>query len=239
MESRDLQVQVAWACRILAMHGHGDLTLGHVSARGPGDAIYMKRSGLGLNEVTPDDVLAIDLDGRKLAGQGDVHLEAALHAEAYRARPDVGAALHSHPPYTTALAASGAELKILGHDSVLFHEGLGYFDGTAEMITRADQGRAVAQALGDRRAVLLRNHGVLVVGKDVPWMTYCALTLERAVKIQSIASTLGPLRPIPPEMAEQVFQLKFPDSLIRVYWDYLVREARRSGYGESMPADSG
>ena len=239
MESRKLQIQVAWACRVLAMHGHGDLTLGHVSARGPNDVIYMKRSGLGLNEVTPDDVLGIDLEARKVSGQGDVHLEAVLHTEAYRVRPDVGAVVHSHPPYTTALAVSGAELQKLGHDSILFHQGLGYFDATAEMITRVEQGRAVADALGDRRAVLLRNHGVLVVGNDVPWMTYCALTLERAVMIQSIAATLGPLQPISPQMAERVFELKYPDSLIRVYWDYLVREARRTGSGEGMPADAG
>jgi L-fuculose-phosphate aldolase len=239
MEARGLQLQVAWACRILAMHGHADLTLGHVSARGPDGAIYMKRSGLGLNEVTPEDVLCIDLEARKVSGRGEVHLEAVLHTEAYRVRPDVGAIVHSHPLYTTALAVSRVELQTLGHDSILFHDGLGYFDATAEMITRVDQGRAVADALGGRRAVLLRNHGVLVVGRDVPWMTYCALTLERAAMIQSVASTLGPLQPLLPEMAERVFQLKYPDNLIRVYWDYLVRQARRTGNAEGMPDDAG
>jgi L-fuculose-phosphate aldolase len=234
MEARELQAQVAWACRILAMGGHNDLTLGHVSARGPGDVIYMKRSGLGLNEVTPGDVLAIDLDCRKVGGRGDVHLEAVLHTEAYRARPDVQAVAHTHPPYCTALGATGAELQHLNHDGVLFLQGVGVFEDTAEMITRREQGQAVARALGERRAVLLRNHGVLVVGKTMPWLVYAALCLERAARIQSIAAALGPLRPMTPAMGERVSAQKYPDGLIETYWEYLIREAKRNGFGDGV-----
>src|SRR5579864_9701836 len=116
---------VALACRILAAGGHEDFTLGHVSARdGAEDTVYIKRNGLGLHEVTPDDVLTIDLDRRKLAGEGDVHLEAVLHTEVYRLRADVGAVIHTHPPYATALGASAARLEMLGHDAVLFKDGL-------------------------------------------------------------------------------------------------------------------
>jgi L-fuculose-phosphate aldolase len=226
---------VAWACRILATGGHEDLTLGHVSARGPEDIVYMKRSGLGLGEVTPDDILAIDLDGRKVGGKGEVHLEAVLHTEVYRVRPDVNAVAHTHPPYSTALGATRTTLQYLNHDAVLFRDGVGLFDDTVEMITRAEQGQAVARSLGQCRATLLGNHGVLVVGRDVPWLTYSALTLERAAKIQALASSLGPLRPMSAEMAARVYQEKYPDKLVYVYWDFLIREARRQGYGVGMP----
>src|SRR5690606_18094205 len=96
-----LHEQVAWACRILAMHGHGDFTLGHASVR-DGDLVHMKRNGIGLEEVNPADVLSIDLDGRKVAGEGLVNLEAVLHTAVYRARPDVFAVIHTPPPYPTA-----------------------------------------------------------------------------------------------------------------------------------------
>ncbi|MBA2596289.1 MAG: class II aldolase/adducin family protein, partial [Chloroflexia bacterium] len=70
-----LREQVAWSCRILAMGGHGDYTLGHVSARAmDGRHILMKPNGLGLEEVAPDDVLALDMDGIRVSGAGPVHL---------------------------------------------------------------------------------------------------------------------------------------------------------------------
>jgi L-fuculose-phosphate aldolase len=232
---RNLQTQVAWACRILAMGGHGDLTLGHVSARGADNAFYIKRSGLGLHEVTPDDVQVIDLDCRKIAGRGTVHLEAVMHTETYRARPDVAAVAHTHPLYATALGATEAELQMVNHDAVLFQEGLGRFGETAELITIPEQGAAVARALGRCRAVLLHNHGLLTVGKDVAWMVYTAMTLERAAQVQFLAAGLGALRPMSGEMARRLYLAKYPDSFVTVYWDYYVREVRRLGLADGMP----
>lgn len=230
---QSLEEQIAWACRILAMGGHGDFTLGHVSARA-GERVLMKRNGIGLEEVTPEDVLTIDGEARKLAGEGRVHLEAVLHTEVYKVRPDVGAVIHTHPPYTTALAATGATLELLNHDAVLFKDGLAAFDETAELITEAIQGAAVARALGDKRAVLMRGHGVLVTGKTVPWAVYTALTLERVVEIQAIARLLGELRPMSAEMAERVYPDKYRDEYLDTYWEYLIRRVKRAGLAEDM-----
>jgi len=237
MDDQELRMQVAWACRILARQGHTDFTLGHVSARGLNDVVYIKPNGLGLNEIRPDDVLTIDLDRRKLSGQGEVHLEAALHTEVYKARPEVGAVIHTHPPYAVALSATEANLEFLSHDAVLFCEGVAIFEETAELITSLAQGQAVARALGGRRAVLLRNHGVLVVGQDVPWAVITALTLERAIQIQSIAATLGPLRPISQAMAEQLHPTKYRDRFIEKYWEYLKRQVRWEGLDGGMPVE--
>lgn len=239
MEEQAVKEQVAWACRILAMGGHGDLTLGHVSRFHPETGYcFMKRKGLGLEEVTPEDVIIVDLDGQRVDGDGDVHLEAVLHTEVYKARPDVGAVVHTHPVYATALGSTSARLEYVSHDSVLFPDGLGLFEGTAELITQPEEGQAVARALGSRRAVLMRNHGVLVVGKDVPWAVLAALTLERAVQIQFVASVLGPLKTIDPEMVAQMYPEKYRDSFFVQYWDYLIRKARRAGLGDGMPGAS-
>ena len=224
---------VAWACRILAMDGHGDFTLGHVSVR-DGDVVHMKPNGIGLEEVSPGDVLTIDLDGVKLAGAGPVHLEAVLHTAVYRARPDVGSVIHTHPPYSTALGATDAGLQLLNHDAVLFKDGLAYFDDTAELIVSPAQGASVAQALGDKRAVIMRGHGVLMTGDTVPWAVYGALTLERVIRIQAIATALGPLRPMTPEMAAKVYPDKYRDEFIGAYWRFLIRQARRAGLAGGM-----
>jgi L-fuculose-phosphate aldolase len=232
-----LREQVAWSGRILALGGHGDYTLGHVSARSAdGQHVLMKPNGLGLEEVTPGDLLTLDLEGTRLSGTGPVHLERVLHTEIYKARPDIGAVIHTHPPYATALGATDACLELLNHDAVLFREGLAYFDDTAELIVRPEQGAAVAAALGDKRVLVMRGHGVIVTGSSVPWATYAALTLERVLHIQAIASSLGNLLPMTPEMADRVYPDKYRDEHVAAYWAYLIRQARRAGLDEGMPA---
>ena len=226
--AQSLREQVAWACRILALEGYADLTLGHVSARPGGqDLVQIKRKGVALDEVDPDDVIELDLARDEIRLTPEMHLEAVLHTEVYKARPDVGAVVHGHPPFATAFAATGATLEMLTHDSVLFADGVAVFEETPEMITEVAEGQAVAEALGDKRAVILRNHGVLVTGKDVPWAVLTALTLERAVRLQSIARSLGSLRPIAPERARQMVDDKYQDRFVAEYWGAWTRRLER------------
>jgi ribulose-5-phosphate 4-epimerase/fuculose-1-phosphate aldolase len=232
----ELVEQVAWACRILAGEGYSDLTLGHVSARSAAEPgrIWIKRRGVNLSEVTPDDVIPFDIDGQAAADRTDMHLEAVLHIEVYKRRPEVGAIVHGHPPYATAFAATEATLETLTHDAVMFADGLSFYDGTPELITEPDQGRAVAEALADRSVVVLRNHGVLVAHKDVPWVVLASVTLERAVRLQAIASTLGELRPIPSDLVQTIHELKYQDGLVAEYWESWIRDLRRHGADHGM-----
>jgi L-fuculose-phosphate aldolase len=226
-----LREQVACGCRVLALEGYADLTLGHVSARVPdADAIVIKRKGVALDEVEPDDVVEAGLDGEARNGEdAEMHLEIVLHTEVYRARPDVGAVVHGHPPHATALAATDARLELLTHDAVLFAEGIGRYEDSSDLIVDAEQGASVARALGSRRAVLLRNHGVLVAGKSVPWAVLTAVTLERAARLQAVASALGELRPIPPESAARLEPVKYQDGFVDEYWASWLRRLAREG----------
>lgn len=226
--AQGVREQVAWACRIVASEGYADLTLGHVSARDADGAVWIKRKGVALDEVEPADVVSVgDTDAV-------LHLETVLHEGVYRARADVGAVIHGHPPYATALGATGSDLELLTHDGILFADGVGRF-GDPDLIVEDEQGDAVARALGHRRAVLLENHGVLVVGKDVPWAVLTAATLERAAKLQSIAATLGELRPIAAKLAQELQPIKYRDEFVAEYWQawqrQLARGAGRPGAG--------
>jgi ribulose-5-phosphate 4-epimerase/fuculose-1-phosphate aldolase len=214
--AQTLREQVAAACRILACEGYADLTLGHVSARDSDGSIWIKRKGVALGEVEADDVVEIG------TGEAELHLETVLHTAVYAVRPDVGAVVHGHPPSATALAATGASLELLTHDSVLFADGLGRFEAP-DLIVDQEQGAAVAAALGSHRAVLLANHGVLAVGKDVAWAVLTAATLERAARLQAIASTLGELRPIPTAVAQELQPVKYRDPFVAEYWEAWLR----------------
>jgi L-fuculose-phosphate aldolase len=223
--TQSLREQVAWACRILASEGYADLTLGHVSARaGAGGDIWIKRKGVALDEVEPDDVVSLDDPDTVL------HLETVLHTGVYRVRADVGAVVHGHPPYATALGATGADLEVLTHDGILFADGVGRF-GDPDLIVDDDQGERVAAALGSRRAVLMENHGVLVVGPDVKWAVLAAVTLERAARLQTIASTLGELRPIGEKLALELQPVKYREEFVEEYWAAWQRRVAREGGG--------
>jgi L-fuculose-phosphate aldolase len=239
VSTSSLATQVAWACRILAAHGYEDLTLGHVSARdSEPEVMWIKRKGVSLAEVTPGDVLRTSING-DIENANDMHLEAVLHTEVYRARPDVRCVVHGHPLHATAFGAAHADLAFISHDAVLFKEGIASLDEVPELIVGRDQGEVVAHALGERSALLMRNHGVVVVGKDVPWAVLTALTLERAVQLQATAASLGELRPVADEAVEPLHEMKYQDAFLSEYWDAWVRELRRDGRDFDMPeADS-
>jgi L-fuculose-phosphate aldolase len=233
MNDDSLRERVATACRVIALEGYLDLTLGHVSARHPGARIvWIKRKGVGLDEVEPSDVIALDIDDPEALDSGDYHLESVMHTEVYRARPDVGSVIHGHPLYGTALGSTDAHLQLLTHDAALFADGLGHYDEGPALVTDRDQGRRVAEALGMRRAALLRNHGVVIAGEDVRWSVLAAVTLERAIRFQSTAMKLGNPRPMSAEQADRLYPLKYQDGFLDEYWSAWERRVQTRGAAE-------
>ena len=223
--SAELRAKVATACRIIAREGYVDLTLGHVSARDPGARrIWIKRKGPALDEVEPADVIALDLDDPEALSLPVYHLESVMHTEVYRARPDVNSVIHGHPLYGTALGATDAHLQILTHDAVLFADGVGVFEDGPNLVTDPARGAQVAAALGRRRAALLRNHGVVIAGEDVRWAVLAAVVLERAVRFQTIAQSLGRLDPISPEEARALLPKKYRSEFMDEYWSAWERQ---------------
>jgi L-fuculose-phosphate aldolase len=236
-QDRRLVEDVAWACRILALVGYEDLTLGHVSARGSDDStIYIKRKGVALGEVSPEDILAVDLRSYASNGAKGMHLETVLHTEVYKRRPDVRSVVHGHPPYATAFGATDAEFAYLTHDSVLFIDRIAVYDGVPDLIIDEQQGAEVAEALGSGTVLLLRNHGVLVAERDVRWAVLASALLERAVQLQAIASSMGPLHPIPDHLLHGIHAVKYQPDFAGEYWDAWIRALRRSGQAFGMPA---
>ena len=231
-----LAVQVAWACRILASQGYEDLTLGHVSVLTPDGVMYIKRKGVALSEVTPEDVLVFPVHANLADAPADMHLEAVLHTEVYKRRPDVRCVIHGHPLYATAFGATEARLETLTHDAVLFTDRISTYEGVPDLITGDEQGKEVAEALGGGTVILLRNHGVLVAERDTPWAVLTAVLLEKAAQLQFVASAFGPLRPIPSGLVESIHARKYQSGFPDEYWDAWIRALRRAGHDEGMPS---
>jgi L-fuculose-phosphate aldolase len=151
-------------------------------------------------------VLVVDLDGNVIDGEGAPSSEKNAHFAAYRARPDVGAVIHSHSIYASALAVAGEELPPIIDEQVIALGGPVKVTEYA-MSATPDLGRNAVDALGERRAVLLRNHGVLGVGKDLEEVINVVTLVERVAQTYILAKLAGSARPLPDDIVR--LQLKF------------------------------
>lgn len=226
----DLKTMLATACRILAMEGYQDITLGHMSAREPGaSTFWMKASGFGLDEISTEELILADLEGRKLEGKGRRHIEVFIHSEVYRLRPEVNAVVHGHPVQATLFGSTDYALRPVMHEGTYFAPGVPRFDLTSDLIMNAEQGRAVAEALGPNPALFMRNHGVVVVGKSVQEACLAAVHLEKAAQTQLLAISAGTYTWTPPEetLAKRDHIYRNPQ-LARDFWGYYCRKLERS-----------
>ncbi len=147
------------AGRVLVAQGQDDFTRGHVSVRAPDDPwqFFMKPHSVGLDELTHDNILTIDLDGKVISGGGRRHSEVFIHSEIYKSRPDVQSVVHTHPPYAVALSATGRPMRCFSQPAALFYQELGTYAETINLIRTTEMGAAVAHALGPHRAALLEE----------------------------------------------------------------------------------
>jgi L-fuculose-phosphate aldolase len=219
-----LRESIAASCRILHREGHEHLTFGHVSARAPDGTFLVKAAGLGLEEIDDGGIGRMDADGKPIGDGPPLHDEMPLHTEIYRARPDVGAVVHTHAHFTVALSISARRLGATSQDAVPFVDQLAYYD-SADLITTPEQGADVAACLGDRRGVVMHAHGLVTVGADVEEATVSAVLLERAARLETTAASLGAVHPMSDSDLASL-TARFERShrrRVETIWRYLIR----------------
>ncbi|MEI6038860.1 MAG: class II aldolase/adducin family protein [Actinomycetes bacterium] len=233
----DALVDMARSQRILELEGHGDMSLGHMSFRDPdGRGAWLKRGNLGFEEVTANDFILIDFDGKILEGDGIRHLEWPLHTEILLAREDVNFVVHSHPFYSVALSATSSELGPYSNEGVWFEAaGVPNYLQTSNLINTRELGHSLATTLGKSEAMLLRNHGAAFVGSTVEEATLAGVFLEKASKMQVTLLSMGlPFTaPDSQEMYEKRLTI-YPDRAKKNFWDYYNRKLDRSEGNEQQ-----
>ena len=177
-------------------------TSGNASVREPGaDRALITPSGVDYETMTPEDVVLVDLMGRRIGPGLIPSVDTPIHVAIYRARPDVGACIHTHSIYATAFSIVGREIPPLVTESAA------YLGGALRVIeyvppAQPDTGDAVAKGLGGDRAVLLPNHGVVAVGEDLRKAFGAATAVEESAHVALIALQLGePVRVSDSEIA--------------------------------------
>jgi ribulose-5-phosphate 4-epimerase/fuculose-1-phosphate aldolase len=184
--------------RILADFGVLD-GFGHVSARHPTNPNHflMSRS-LAPALVTADDIMEFDLDGNAVDARGrSLFLERFIHAEIYRARPDVMSVVHTHSPGVIPFSVTKVPLQAMFHNPSFLASGVPVWDirkdfgETNMLVSNSAIGKSLAQALGDKPVVLMRGHGDVTVAPSVKMAVFRAYYTDVNAKLQSQAIALG------------------------------------------------
>ncbi|MCX4669331.1 class II aldolase/adducin family protein [Streptomyces sp. NBC_01381] len=196
-ERRYRKERLAGALRLFGRLGYEDGVSGHITARDPeyDDCFWVNPFGMPFKHITVGDLVLANAEGQVVEGRHHVNQAAfTVHAQAHLARPDVVAVAHCHSLHGRALSTLGELLDPITQESCAFYESHALYDGYTGVVVDAEEGRRIATALGDHKAVILRNHGLLTVGDSVDAAAWWFLTLDRSCQVQLSARAAG--RPV-------------------------------------------
>jgi ribulose-5-phosphate 4-epimerase/fuculose-1-phosphate aldolase len=203
-ERTHMKQRMAAAFRLFDAFGFNEGVAGHLTGRDPEDPdlFWVNPFGLSFGLVRASDLIAVDRDGNVVHGDWPVNRAAfAIHSQVHEARPDVQAAAHTHSTYGRAFSTLGRPLAALTQDACAFHDDHAVFDDYTGVVLDVEEGKRIAHALGDGKAAILRNHGLLTVGQTVDEAAWWFITMERSCQVQLLAEAAGTPVPIDDEYA--------------------------------------
>lgn len=195
----DLKDIVCKYNKLLPAAGLVTMTSGNVSGRDPDSGlIVIKPSGVDFDELTPEIMSVLDIDGNVVKGRFKPSVDTATHLYVYRHMPQVGSVVHTHSNYATAFAALGKPIPC--YLTAIADEFGGPIPVSAyARIGEEEIGREIVEKIGDCPAILMRNHGIFTVGRTVPDAFKAAVMLEDIAKTCHLALQIGRPLEIPPE----------------------------------------
>ncbi|MGW5274817.1 class II aldolase/adducin family protein [Streptomyces sp. NPDC004044] len=186
--------RLAGALRLFASYGYEDGVSGHITARDPEytGCFWVNPFGAPFDGLLPEELILVNGDGQVVEGRHHVNQAAfAVHAQVHRARPDVVAVAHTHSLHGRALSALGEFIEPITQESCAFYEDHAVYQAYTGVVVDEEEGRRIAAALGPRKAIILRNHGLLTVGDSVDAAAWWFVTMERSCQVQLTARAAG------------------------------------------------
>jgi L-fuculose-phosphate aldolase len=224
----------AWC---LADEGHESGLAGQLTARGPSpNTFWTLPLGLAFTEAQDDAWLLIDGDMKVLQGEGyrgagmsvrEPNPATRFHLWVYRARADVHAIVHTHPPATSALAAAEVPLIVAHMDATPLYDDVAFLKDWPGLPTADREGEIIAGALGAKHAILLAHHGMLTAGRSVQEATFLAVFFERMARQQLDAAKVGGAKPVAAEEAIRARDFLRTDKIMNLTFDAWARAAQR------------
>lgn len=208
-EEWETRVALAACYRLMDRYGMSDMVYNHITARIPGtEEILINAYGYLYSEIQASNLIKISLDGTILLqpespyGYGVNPAGAVIHTAVHTNRPDVQCVIHTHTRAGMAVSAMKCGLLPITQTALRFHGRVGYHDFDSPIVDPAQQPELV-KSLGSNEVVILRNHGLLVVGLTIPQAFNSIYWLEMACKAQVDAMSTGAELLVPPEVYQQ------------------------------------
>src|SRR3954467_12941905 len=196
--------RLAAAFRLFSRFGFDEGVAGHITARDPElhDHFWVNPFAMHFGQIRVSDLILVNDKGDVVEGNRPVNTAAfVIHSQVHAARPDVIAAAHSHSTYGKTWSSLGRLLDPLTQDVCAFHGDHALFDDYTGVVLDTEEGKRIGAALGDCKAVILRNHGNLTVGQSVDEAAWWFITMERSCQAQLRAEAAGTVVPIGDEQA--------------------------------------
>ncbi|KAI7019859.1 arad-like aldolase/epimerase, partial [Hortaea werneckii] len=181
---------LAAAYRVFADRGFDEGVAGHISVRDPilTDHFWLNPLSQHFSQISVSDLILVDEEGTVVVGEEPINAAAfAIHSEIHKARPDVTAACHAHSVYGKAFSVFGRELDMMTQDSLRFHKSHAVYPQFGGVVLDREEGRRIAEHLGDGKAIILQNHGLLTVGSSVDSAAFWFLSLDKTCHAQLLA----------------------------------------------------
>src|SRR5271165_6932783 len=175
--------RLASAFRLFAKFGFSEGVAGHITARDPEllDHFWVNPFGMHFAHIRVSDLVMVDEKGAVVEGNRPVNESAfAIHSRVHAARPDVVAAAHAHSLSGKTWSSLGRLLDPLTQDACAFYEDHVVFDDYTGVVYGTDEGDRIAKTLGDKKAAILCNHGLLTVGQTVDEAAWWFVTMDRS-----------------------------------------------------------
>lgn len=242
-EARELKFKLAAAYRMLADRGFDEGVAGHISVRVPGAPGYFWVNPFGLlfEEITADQLPLVSEQGEIVSGWPVINYAGfCIHSSIHKARPDVNCIVHSHPPAGTAFSALGQELHMLEQVTCSFYEDHVVYEEYEGVVIDPSLATGIVETLGDRRAAILVNHGLLTCATSVEQAMVDFIDLERACDMNLRALATGrELKVVPRESALQAKSVYTTPMRWSFAWQALVRQLDRRVSTPYAPASWG
>lgn len=193
-ERQHRKERLAAAFRLFGRFGFDEGVAGHITARDPehADHFWVNPFGMAFSHIRVSDLILVNDKGEVVEGNAAVNTAAfAIHGQVHAARPDVVAAAHSHSIFGKSWSTLGRLLDPLTQDACAFYDDHAVFDDYTGVVLDPEEGKRIAHALGEKKAVILRNHGLLTVGHSVDEAAWWFITMERSCQAQLLAEAAG------------------------------------------------
>ena len=192
------------AFRLFGKFGFDEGAAGHITVRDPEhtDHFWVNPFGVSFKQMTMSQLLLVNHKGEVVEGEGLLNGAAfTIHGNIHAARPDVIAAAHAHSVYGKSWSSLGRKLDPLTQDSCAFYEDHSLFDDFTGVVLDDSEGKRIGSVLGQYKACILQNHGLLTVGESVDSAVWWFITMERTCQAQLLAEAAGTPKLIRPEIA--------------------------------------